>query len=191
MNSLRLLLIVTLMLVLSACIGIKVDVSPDNQFDPGQYATYAWLSAPMTSSGRDQSYVAIDHSVRNNVNQQLLRRGYREVDKARADFIIEYRFFQSVVADQGGIISPQSEIEAAFDPNIDPNSTALHNHYIPSQLQRGHLELNFDSRASGKMVWMAVARKIMENASVDADDVERVMAKVVPKLLASVPAREK
>lgn len=174
---------------LTACVSIKIDQGDATVFRQGHYQTYAWDSGAMQRNTRDERMHNLDHYLRRAVNKDLNKRGYRLVERADADFLVNYRYYEAVVNDQGGVISPGDELAGAWDTGNDVNNTKIHNHYIPPSLKHAHLELMFIDKASNKTVWSATAAKIIEDQSSDLSDFKKSAQKLADRLLKVIPAR--
>ena len=125
------ILVLLLVSVLSACMGLKVEVDEQLTFDPLAYKTYAWTNKPMVdTTGRQEVILRGDGILRAHVDQVLKERGYQQVNREDADFLVDYRFSQTMKADQGGIISPTDELAGAWDLGDDVNNSQLHNHNV-------------------------------------------------------------
>ena len=48
-------------LLLTACIGTKVEVAPHSQFDPASYTSFAWAEEPIEDTGRNGAYYNLDN----------------------------------------------------------------------------------------------------------------------------------
>ena len=176
--------------LLTACMTIQVTESADNHFDAAKYHRYAWWVGPVKASGRDSLYYNVDTVVRDLVVRELSSRGFQQVSKAEADFLVEYHFLPTVTADQGGVISPTNEARSAWESGRDINNTALQNHYIPAQIVHGRLQINLNDSTSGAEVWQASAVTIIEQPLDTAGSVKAIMKKIIPKLLNGLPARD-
>lgn len=174
---------------LTACVNIKVDQGDASAFRQSHYQTYAWESAPMHSNARDVRMYNLDHYLRRAVTKDLNGRGYRLVEKTKADFLVKYSYYEAVVNDQGGVISPGDELAGAWDVGGDVNNTNIHNHYIPPSLKHAHLELMFIDSASNSPVWNATATKIIEDENADLSDFKKAAQKLADRLLKAIPAR--
>lgn len=174
---------------LTACVNIKVEQGDATAFRQAQYQTYAWSSGPMPQDSRDERMHNLDHYLRRAVTKDLNGRDYRLVEKAKADFLVSYRYYEAVVNDQGGIISPSDELAAAWDLGGDVNNTNIHNHYIPASLKHGHLQLMFIDRKSDKEVWSATAVKVIEDDTADLSDAKKATQKLADRLLKVIPTR--
>lgn len=177
------------LLLLTACIGTKIEVAPYSQFDPASYASFAWAEEAIEDTGRNGAYYNLDSSLRRQINKQLEKKGYRLVDKEDASFLVGYRFFQTVSPDQGGMISPRDESRSAWDTGSDVNGTSIHNHYVPVAIRHANLEVDFDDAKSGKEIWKVSAIKVVENDMENEAAVKKSIRSLVPKLLVSVPER--
>jgi hypothetical protein len=177
------------LLMLTACIGTQVEVAPLNQFEPADYASFAWEEDAIENTGRNAAYYNLDHSLRRQVNKQLEKKGYRLVDSTKASFLVTYRYFKVISADQGGIISPRDESLSAWGDGSDINGTLIQNHYIPAAISHGHLEIDFDDAKSGKEIWKVNATKVVENDMDNLAAVKKVISHLVPRVLESFPKR--
>lgn len=174
---------------LTACVNIKVDQGDATAFRQSHYQTYAWENAPIRSDARDVRLYNLDHYLRRAVTKDLNDRGYRLVEKTKADFLVKYSYYEAVVDDQGGIISPGDELAGAWDVGGDVNNTNIHNHYIPPSLKHAHLELMFIDNASNRRVWNATAVKIIEDENTDLSDFKKATKKLADRLLKAIPTR--
>ncbi len=175
--------------LISGCIGSKVVIKPDSQFDNAIYQNFAWSDEPVASTGRNLGYYNLDRSIRKGISAELTKKGYREVAKEQADFLLAYSFFQSVSPDKGGIISPTDESRGAWDNGMDVNGTSLHNHYIPPEIKRGNLILSINDAKLGKEVWQATMTKVVENTMDNEAAVKKNIRGLIPKLLKEIPAK--
>jgi hypothetical protein len=184
------LLALSLFTTLSACTtGLQVDVASNNNFNPNQHSHYAWLApAMMDETVREETIFSVDHLLRKQVNQQLQNKGYQWVDKANADFLVDYHYRQTIEADQGGIISPTNELAAAWEAPSDINETALYNHPVPAYLQTMHLEILLIA-PNGELLWHARAQKILDTDMPDEHTLRPLIAEAVDEMLAQLPAR--
>jgi hypothetical protein len=182
-------LIVTVTLLVSACVGSKVVVEPGSSFNAGSYQSFAWSTEAITKDDRNIGYYNFDHFVRNGISAELIKKGYQEVPKEQADFFLIYNFFQSVTPDRGGLISPLNESNAAWDNGSDVNNTSLHNHYIPPEIQRGNLSLTIKDAKQGKEIWQATLIKIIEDQMDNKSSVKKAVKSLIPKLMKDFPAK--
>ncbi|ARN74915.1 DUF4136 domain-containing protein [Oceanicoccus sagamiensis] len=183
------LAIVITTLLLTACIGSKVVVKPDSTFDAANYQRFAWMHEAITNDGRNSAYYNLDRSIRKGISAELVKKGYQQVAKEQAEFLLDYSFFQSVSPDRGGIISPRDESNAAWDNGSDINGTSLHNHYIPAEIQRGNLSLSISDAKQGHEVWQVTMTKVIENQMEDEAAVKKSVRGLIPKLLRELPAK--
>ena len=178
-----------LMVLLSGCVNVKINEGDATAFRQGNYQTYAWDSGPMQESTRDDRMYNLDRYLRRAVNKDLEERGYKQVEREQAGFLVNYRYYEAIVDDQGGIISPRDELAGAWDVGGDVNNTNLHNHYIPPSLKHAHLELMFIDRESNSPLWQATARKIIEDENADLSKFKKGAQHLADRLLKAIPAR--
>ena len=181
--------LLVLVFFLTACVNVNVEQGDATAFRQHSYQTYAWDSAAMQPNIRDQRMYNLDHYLRRAVTNDLEARGYRLVAKAKAGFLVNYRYYEAVVKDQGGIISPSNELAGAWDLGGDVNNTNIHNHYIPPSLKHAHLELIFIDNGSDQPVWSATATKIIEDENADLSDFKKAAKKLADRLLKTIPIR--
>lgn len=188
-TTLRLITIMMLLL-LTACTGSKVTIAPNAAIDPARHHTFAWEVDAIKPSGRREGLYNLDHYLRRQVERELADRGYRRATRQTADFLVEYRFYQIASVDQGGLMSPQSSMNAAWDAPPDPYSTALHNHYVPAQIVRANLELILQATTDQQILWRAVLSKIIEFDPADEAALKQIIETHVPKLFKGLPAQQ-
>ncbi len=67
-------------------------------------------------SARESVYEKIDQQFRAAIERELNAKGYRMVDKENADFLLDYSFGQSMIADQGGLFLPATSWRGLLIP---------------------------------------------------------------------------
>ena len=190
--KLRIVCVAFMVLGLAACISTDIELDANNQFNPAIQSGFAWKTKPIAKPehiGRGESYYLFDRYMRRYVNKELTAKGYKLSDKAQTDFLVEYHFVRKVRVDQGGIISPSDELNAAWDVNADLGNTALHNHYVPAQIREAMLEIKLSSAQGNKFLWQVTASKIVEEANVDEEMIRNVLRKLVPEMLVTLPKK--
>ena len=181
--------IVLIIASLTACVSGRVTIAPDPAIDPVRHKTFAWEVDAIRPSGRGDGLYNIDHYLRRQVTRELRERGYREVARSSADFLVGYRLSQRVDVDQGGIISPTDATMASRDASIDPDNTRIYHHYVPVQVRHGILELTLYSSGDNRILWRATLNKIIETGAENSAAVKKVMEQQVPRLFSGFPAR--
>ena len=173
--------------LLASCMNLKVEVADYSRFDTKIYSHYAWTNEPMVdASGRQELNARVDAILRVEVNRQLQDRGYQLVARDKADFLVDYRFIQTMDADQGGIVSPTDEAAAAWDIGADVNKTSLHNHSINAYILRTQFELLFTD-PKGEALWQASASKLVDNESPDDSELYNMLTKITGKMFSGFP----
>ena len=170
--------------------GLKVEVDEQLTFDPIAYKTYAWTNKPMVdTTGRQEVILRGDSILRVQVNALLQARGYREVSREDADFLVDYQFSQTMKADQGGIISPTDELAATWDLGNDVNNTQLHNHSVNPYILHSNLKLIMTD-GEDQMLWRASATKLVDNESPTNEELEKILSSILSKMLSHFPRRD-
>ena len=181
------IIVLLLISVLSACMGLKVEVDEQLTFDPLVYRTYAWTNKPMVdTTGRQEVILRGDGILRDQVDALLQERGYQQVNREDADFLVDYRFSQTMKADQGGIISPTDELAGAWDLGDDVNNTQLHNHNVNAYILHSNLKLIMTD-SEGQTIWRARATKLVDNESPGDEELGKILSKIVGKMLGDFP----
>ncbi len=191
-----LLLLVTAListLFLSACTGLKIGTADENHFDASKYHSYAWETAPMQQDNtpRTSVFEKIDKYFRQAINSDLASKGYKEVAKDQADFIVDYSFGQTITEDEGDIISPRNELEGAFDTNTvnTGTNTSLYAHQVPAYIQKATLELSLEDASKKELLWRSWASKIIQNEFPSDAAMSQLMNQISRKMLRSLPAQ--
>lgn len=184
-----LLPLILVVVSLTACISGKVIIALDPAIDPTLQHTFAWEEDAIEPSVRGDGLYNIDHYLRREVNRGLLARGYRQVPRAQADFLVAYRLSQRVDVDQGGIISPTDEARSVWDASVDPANSVRHQNYIPAQIRHGNLELTLYAAGDNRILWRATLSKVIETGAEDSAGVRKLMEQQVPRMLRGFPER--
>ena len=184
------IIVLLLISVLSACMGLKVEVDEQLTFDPLGYKTYAWTNKPMVdTTGRQEVILRGDGILRAQVDALLQERGYQQVNREDADFLVDYRFSQTMKADQGGIISPTDELAGAWDLGDDVNNTQLHNHNVNAYILHSNLKLIMTD-SEGQTLWRARATKLVDNESPSDEELGKTLSKILGKMLSDFPKQD-
>lgn len=184
------ILVLLSIFALSACMGLKVEVDEQLTFDPLVYKTYAWTNKPMVdTTGRQEMVLRGDGILRAQVDALLRERGYQQVNRAGADFLVDYRFSQTMKVDRGGIISPTDELAGAWDLGDDVNNTQLHNHSVNAYILHSNLKLIMTD-SEGQTLWRASATKLVDNESPSNKELGKTLSKILGKMLGDFPRQD-
>jgi hypothetical protein len=176
--------------LLTACISTKVKVDESLQFDSVSNKSFAWADEPMKPTGRNSGFYDLDNSLRKTVTRTLTKKGYQQVAKADADFLVDYRFFQEVSLDQGGIISPTDEAAAVNNPSLDMSNNEVYNHYIPDQIKMANMRIILLDSGTNDALWRVDASKVVESQMNDSSAIREAVQKIIPGLLADLPVHQ-
>ena len=101
-----LLIVVTL----GGCAGLRVSQDYEPGTDFSAYRTFAWKSADQPQSGDLRvDNPLVDGRIREAVERTLTANGYRKIDRAAADFLVEYGLTR-----QPKVYSPSLSIGTGF-----------------------------------------------------------------------------
>ncbi len=176
-------LVVLLLLALGACSSVRVEQLRGDLAQMPLEKGYSWLVPPLAGSQTDARGLLLDRVVRREVEHQLAARGFRRVDGARANFIIDYRVnvaSELVLADK----PPPAYWNSQWDTNADTDFLPA----LDSYRQRGSLFLGFLAPANKQVRWAAKASVVVGKRASDTE-VEEFLQTAVEKLLADLPAR--
>lgn len=89
----RLILVPLLLVILSSCATVRVDVDYDTSADFSRLSRYAWMEdkPPVSGNALLDSNTLMHDRIRNGIDQWLKDRGYQKSDNKEADFFVLYR----------------------------------------------------------------------------------------------------
>lgn len=172
--------------LLGGCSGIGVSPDPTETFSSTHYTRYAWRSEPpsLTVGGKDKLQQK-SPSIRAGVQEKMAELGYRLVDKADAEFLVEYLAATSYTDGQlarGG--SNEDLYGSSVNRQVD--GASIDNAYaLGGSVETGEIVLVFVDAQTTNRLWRVQVSLVVENAN-RVDDSE--VRKAVRRGLASLPA---
>lgn len=174
--------------LLSACTaGMQIDPPVEPTFDTRVHHNYAWLTSPMVDeTGRAETIFHVDRLLRADVNQQLQHKGYRYVSRDSADFLVDYRYSETLQVEQGNIVAPTEALQMAWEPPDDIQETSMDDYLAPTYFQVMHIELLL-LNPKGITLWGAKAHQTLDIQDPDDEALQAMLLPAVRKMLAHLP----
>lgn len=178
------LLAIIVSLGLAACSGLDVTADDPDAFVATQYTRYAWRSAPPSrpSTGNDMTAMK-SPSIRAGVEEQMAELGYELVDRADAEFLLEY--FAAPGFNDGRLLSGGSnDLLYGSSVNRDIDGAAADNAYaLSGPVETGQIRLAFIDAETVQMLWQVQVSMVVENSNrIDHDEVRKAVAEAISVL---------
>lgn len=171
--------------MLSACSGIHVIPDATDTFAATSYTRYAWRSEPpsQTISSKDKLQQK-SPAIRASFQERMSELGYQLVDKADAEFLVEYLAATSYTDGQLARGGSNAELYGS-SVNRQVDGASIDNAYaLGGSVETGEITLVFVDAKTTDRLWRVQANIVVEDANrVDLDEVR----KAVRRALASVP----
>ncbi|MFT6770340.1 DUF4136 domain-containing protein [Congregibacter sp.] len=173
----RSLLLLIASILLGACSGVEVLPEDTQAFVATGYSSYAWRSEPpsQTDRGRDrlpQSSAAI----RTGFEARMTELGYRRVDKADAEFLVEYMASTGYNDGQMAHVSSNTVLyPSSVNRQID--GASVDNAYaLGGAVETGVFMLVFVDPKTTDVLWRVQISMVVEDSnSVDAGAVGKAI----------------
>jgi hypothetical protein len=178
------LLFITLSLCLSACSGLDVTADGTDVFAATRYTRYAWRSEPPSraSPGKDMTTIK-SPSIRAGVEEKMATLGYELVDRANAEFLLEY--FAAPGFNDGRLLSGGSNdllYGSSVNRHID-GATADNAHALSGPVETGKIRLVFIDAQTVEMLWHVQVSMVVENSNrIDHDAVRKAVGEAISML---------
>ena len=161
------------LIALGACSGVDVNSDPTDTFAATNYTRYAWRSEPpsQTAFGKDKLPLT-SPSLRASFEERMTELGYRRVDKADAQFVVEY------LATSGyndGQLARQSSNTVLYPSSVNRqiDGASIDNAYaLGGAVETKDLELVFIDTVSSDVLWRVQVSLVVEDTNrVDEGDI--------------------
>jgi hypothetical protein len=181
-------LYLVVLFALSACSGVEVVPGDTSAFEATGYSKYAWRGEALTQPAysKDKIYQA-DPVVRAAVEEQMAELGYQLVDKANAEFLVDY----VAAAGFNDSLLPRSATNVDPYPtgtiNRMPDGATVDNAYALSGVKEtGNIMLVFVDRKTVQPLWQVRMSSLITDANkIDTAAVRRA----IRQGLSSLPSR--
>ena len=181
-------LLLTAVLALSACVGIKTEVDDISQLAEANYQRYGWATKAMSAQGgRSQFAVDVDNAIRAAVDAKLAAKGYQKVANEQAQFLVSYRFSRKVSVDEGDRMATPKALQGAFDVGAGMGDPGMSHGFVPESISENILRFSARDAESKKELWHATASKVVENNEKNPEKIRRATDKVADKLFSVFP----
>ena len=188
MHYVRLIFYLWIATVMSGCAGVRVSQDYDVASDFSQYQTFGWASEAQPETGDIRiDNPLLDARIRKAVEQALIGKGIRQVDKETPDFTAAYRL---VV--QSRIESSPVSIGVGTGFGIGSGSyggIGVGSSNVESY-DEGLLIIDFTDTRNGDLIWRGTGAKRLARHS-DPQKTTQEVYTLVDKILAQYPPAAK
>lgn len=170
--------------LLGACSGVDITPAATETFAATNYTRYAWRSDPLSQTSYSKDMLAIKSpSIRAGVEEKMAQLGYRRVDRADAEFLVEY--FAAPGSNDGQLshggsndMLYGSSVNRQIDGASANNALAL-----SRPVETGDMQLMFFDAVTNDVLWRVQISIVVEDAnSIDHDEVRNAVRKGVSVL---------
>jgi hypothetical protein len=177
-------LLASVLLLLGACSGVQVSPAGTETFAATGYTRYAWRSeAPSQSANSRDILIKKSPSIRAGVEEEMTEHGYELVDKADAEFLVEYVAVAGY--NEGQLLHGGSnDMLYGSSVNRDIDGASADNAYaLSGPVETGEMELVLIDAESTEVLWRVRISIVVEDANrVDHDEVRRAVRKGIAVL---------
>jgi hypothetical protein len=166
MNSRNGFAALVLVLLVTACSSVEIEVWDSGKFAPAGFQSYSWRSEPFSKGvySRDPIYV-IDPILREVVNSNLSAKGYQLV-AGGGDFTVDYTYAPGLRmgAPSGAtdVLSPRAGVR----PNTTISQAERDNAIALSGVKETrNIALQFNDGQSGLQLWRVLITKFATDAN--------------------------
>jgi hypothetical protein len=181
------LIILSLLIFLHACSGIRVSQDYPAERDYSALETYAWQSESQEKTGDirlDNPFR--DARIRSAVNKFLQEKGYRQVLDTRPDFYVAYqqKIYSRIDSDEGsGFVFGMGSFGAHSGIGFSAGSRT-------SNYDESMLVIDILDAGSNDLVWRGTGTRIYAPHASPEKITQRIDA-IVQKILSQFPPHEK
>lgn len=176
-----------LLLLLTACSGVEVDVHPAADFAPARYQALAWASPPLGDKSPPEMR-ALERTVRKSVEKGLVAHGYSLAAGAAPDLLIDYRWSRRIESQGAGSVSPSDEAARVIDLDSTPaGESALYRHPTVDVAERVNMRVSLRDAATRELVWWGSAEMVAPDGDQGAQ--QKQVDKLIEHLLRELPKR--
>jgi len=170
--------------LLGACSGVDITPAATDTFAANQYRLYAWRSEPLSQTSYSKDILAIKSpSIRAGVEEQMAQLGYQRVDRADAEFLVEY--FAAPGTNDGQLshggsnaMLYGSSVNRQIDGASASNALAL-----SRPVETGDMQLMFFDALTNEVLWQVQISIVVEDANrIDHEQVRDAVRKGVSAL---------
>lgn len=177
-------LLASALILLSACSGVQVSPDGTEAFAATGYTRYAWRSeAPSQASNSRDILIKKSPSIRAGVEEEMAEHGYQLVDKADAEFLVEYVAVSGYNDGQllhGG--SNDMLYGSSVNRQID-GASADNAYALSGPVETGEMELVLIDAESTEVLWRVRISIVVEDANrIDHDEVRSAVRKGIAVL---------
>lgn len=170
--------------LLAACSGVDITPAATETFAATNYTRYAWRSEPFSQTGYSKDMLAIKSpSIRAGVEERMAQLGYRRVDRADAEFLVEY--FAAPGSNDGQLSHGGSNdmlYGSSVNRQID-GASATNALALSRPVETGDMQLVFFDAVTNEVLWRVQISIVVEDANrIDHDEVRNAVRKGVSVL---------
>ncbi len=178
------LVILLYTVALSACSGVDITPAATDTFAATSYTRYAWRSEPPSQTGYGRDMLAQKSgAIRAGVEEAMAELGYRRVDRADAEFLVEYLAapgFNDGEMPYGG--SNDQLYGSSVNRDID-GASATNARVLSGPVETGDIQLMLFDAASADVLWHVQISIVVEDANrIDLEAVRNAVRKGVSEL---------
>jgi hypothetical protein len=185
----KLLRIVALALVVSACSGVEVRPTDTAAFEAGNYTYYSWRSEPLGSGGASSDPIyLIDPVLRKAVDRELSAKGYVR-DPARAQFSVDYVYAEGLRMGETGEEASNISTYPGVIPNRNVDQASVDNAIaLGGVKETSNIGLQFNDVQRREEVWRVIVTKIIERVNnSDREALEKTVDAAIKQGLRPLP----
>jgi hypothetical protein len=172
-----------IVVILGGCAGLRVNQDYEPGTDFSAYRTFGWKSAVQPQAGDIRiDNPLLDGRMRKAVERALTGNGYREIDQASADFLVEYS-----LTIQPKIYSPSLSIGTGFGIGSGGSFGGFSiGAPVGDSYEEGVLVIDFYDAKTGLLIWRGSGASDLNWQSGPAEKAEEINT-LVDKVLAQFP----
>ncbi|ROS01502.1 uncharacterized protein DUF4136 [Sinobacterium caligoides] len=182
---------VTTLVALSACSGMKTKTYVHDEAAMGGWKTYSWTSEPIVAKENiAANLVTFDAWLRSTVDKKMAAKGYQlSAAGTPGDISVDYRFGSESHMNNKESNSPRDYMDRAFDTSVGLNEseTAFYNHPTSDTVRVEGIIFSVLNTASKRMVWEGVAKQTVSDESSSLDHVEKNVSAAIDTLFGEFP----
>lgn len=184
----RVLLLLSALALLSACSGVEVLPEDTQTFVATGFTDYAWRSEPPSQSERSRDRLPQSSAaIRAGVEAKMSELGYRRVDSADAEFLVEYMASTGYNEGQMPRVSSNTVLyPSSVNRQID-GASADNAYAFGGAVETGVLMLIFVDAKTTDVLWRVQVSMVVEDANTVNPD---AVAKAIRQGLATLPPAE-
>lgn len=147
---------------MTGCSSMEVNTAKDPQANFANYKTYAWAPEALAPG---QAASVFDATVKSDVDQQLLAKGWTKVPVKDADLLISY--------------TAKTRNNVSY--GVAPGYSGWYGGVVPYVTKQGTLTLHFTDPKSRQVVWEGIATDTVGDAGSNQKQVAEAVKKVLEK----------